>query len=73
MIAKPLEKVDTKLDPAKEKDLEKIGVDLRNSLEKLKGAVAQNVVFDFLETDYIGLANGCYVPVVVQNGTWRLD
>ena len=72
MVAMALGKIDPKLDPAKEKDLEIIRSNIRDNLEKLKGVVGQNGTFTYSETDHIGLAEGCYVPVVVQGGKWKL-
>jgi branched-chain amino acid transport system substrate-binding protein len=72
MVAMALRKIDPKLDPTKEKDLEIIRSNIRDNLEKLRGIVGQNGVFNYSETDHIGLAEGCYVPVVVQGGKWKL-
>ncbi len=72
MVAMALGKIDPKLDPAKEKDLEVIRSGVRDNLEKLKGFVGQNGIFNYSETDHIGLAEGCYIPVVVDKGKWRL-
>jgi len=72
MVAMALRKIDPKLDPTKEKDLEVIRSGIRDNLEKLKGIVGQNGVFSYSEADHIGLAEGCYIPVVVQGGKWRL-
>ena len=70
LIAQALKKVDPKLDPTK--DFIKIRAQLRDNLETLQGFVGQNGVFNYSATDHIGLAKGCYVPVVVRNGKWRL-
>lgn len=72
MIAKALENVNPNLDPSNGKDLKKIRAELRNSLENIKNFVGQNGVFNYSPTDHIGLAEGCYVKVVVKNGEWRL-
>ncbi len=72
MVAMALGKIDPKLDPAKEKDSEIIRSNLRDNLERLKGVVGQNGIFSYSEVDHIGLTEGCYVPVVVQGGKWRL-
>ena len=72
MVAMALGKIDPKLDPTKDKDLEMIRSNLRDNLERLKGVVGQNGIFNYSENDHIGLAEGCYVPVVVQGGKWRL-
>ena len=72
MVATALRQTDPKLDPTKEKDLEIIRSNIRDNLEKLKGIVGQNGTFNYSETDHIGLAEGCYVPVVVQGSKWRL-
>jgi len=70
LIAQALKKVDPKLDPTK--DFIKIRAQLRDNLETLEGFVGQNGIFNYSATDHIGLAKGCYVPVVVRNGKWRL-
>lgn len=72
MIARALGKVDPKLDPTKDDDLAKIRAQLRDNLEGITGFVGQNGVFNYSATDHIGLVAGCYVPVVVDNGEWRL-
>jgi branched-chain amino acid transport system substrate-binding protein len=72
LIATALRKIDPKLDPVKDKDLEKIRSDLRDSLENLKGVVGVSGIFNYSETDHLGLAEGCYPPLVVRDGKWRL-
>jgi branched-chain amino acid transport system substrate-binding protein len=72
LIAKALEKVSPKLDPAKAADLKLIRSQLREGLENIQGFVGQNGIFNYAPTDHIGLAPGCYVKVVVKNGQWRL-
>lgn len=72
LIAKALEKVDPKLDPTKDEDLTKIRAQLRDNLEGIQGFVGQNGVFNYSPTDHIGLAEGCYVPVLVEKGKWVL-
>ena len=72
LIAKALENVDPKLDPAKDDDLKMIRTQLRDGLENIKGFVGQNGIFNYSPTDHIGLGEDCYVKVVVKNGEWRL-
>ena len=72
LLAKALEKVDPKLDPTKDADLTKIRVQIRDNLEKVKGFVGQNGIFNFSPTDHLGLAEGCYVLVVIKDGKWVL-
>jgi branched-chain amino acid transport system substrate-binding protein len=72
MIAKALESVNPDLDPSKESDLKKIRTELRDSLEKIKNFVGQNGIFNYTPVDHIGLAEGCYVKVIVKDGEWRL-
>jgi len=67
-----LEKVDPRLDPDKPEDLSKIRAQLRNNIEMLKGIVGQNGVFNYSPANHNGLSYGCYVPVAVRNGKWRL-
>ena len=47
LITEALKKVDPKLDPAKKADLVKIGEQLRDNIEKIKGFVGQNGTFNF--------------------------
>lgn len=72
LFVKALEKVDPKLDPTKEADLAKIRVQIRDNLEKVRGFVGQNGIFNFSPTDHLGLAEGCYVLVVIKDGKWVL-
>lgn len=72
IIAEALKKVDPKLDPAKEKDLLKIREQLRDNLEKIKGFVGQNGIFNYSPDNHNGLGPKCYLPVVVESGTWTL-
>ena len=72
LFAKALEKLDPNLDPTKDADLAKIRAQLRDNLEGVQGFVGQNGIFNYSPTDHIGLAEGCYVPVVVRNGKWVL-
>jgi branched-chain amino acid transport system substrate-binding protein len=72
IIVEALKKVDPKLDPAKEKDLLKIREQLRDNLEKIKGFVGQNGIFNYSPDNHNGLGPKCYVPVVVEEGTWTL-
>lgn len=72
LVTKALEKIDPKLDPTKKDDLAKIRAQLRDNLETLKGVVGQNGVYNYSPYHHNGLAPGCYVPVVVQNGKWVL-
>ena len=67
-----LEKVDPKLDPTKDEDLKKIRAQLRDNIENLKNVVGQNGVFNYSPDNHNGLPYGCYVPVVISNGKWRL-
>jgi branched-chain amino acid transport system substrate-binding protein len=72
LLAAALKKVDPKLDPAKETDLLKIRSDIRDNLEKIKGFVGQNGIFNYSADNHNGLPPRCYVPVVVQESKWRL-
>jgi branched-chain amino acid transport system substrate-binding protein len=72
LLAKALKKVDPNLDPTKDADLAKIRAQLRENLERVQGFVGQNGIFNYSRTDHIGLAEGCYVPVVVKSGKWVL-
>jgi len=67
-----LAKVDPTLDPAKEEDLKKIRAQLRDAIEGTKNFLGQNGIFNYSPDNHNGLPPGCYVPVVVQNGEWRL-
>jgi len=72
MIAEALKKVDPKLDPAKESDLLKIREQIRDNIEKIKGFVGQNGVFNYSPDNHNGLGPKCYVPVVLEKGKWVL-
>ena len=72
LITEAFKKVDPKLDPAKDGDLVKIRAQLRDSLETIKGFVGQNGVFNYSADNHNGLPPRCYVPVVVEQGKWRL-
>ena len=72
MIAEALKKVDPKLDPEKPVDLAKIREQVRDNLEKIKGFVGQNGVFNYTPDNHNGLGPKCYVPVVVEKGRWKL-
>ncbi len=67
-----LEKIDGKLDPSRAGDLAKIRSQLRDRIEALKKVVGQNGIFSYSKDNHNGLSYGCYVPVVVKNGEWRL-
>lgn len=72
LIAKALEKVDSKLDPKRDEDLKLIREQLRDNVEKIQGFVGQNGVFNFSPMNHVGLEVGCYVTVVVRSAKWRL-
>jgi len=72
LTAEALKKVDPKLDPANADDLIKIREQLRDNLEKIKGFVGQNGVFNYSPENHNGLGPKCYVPVVIEKGTWKL-
>jgi len=72
MTAEALKKVDPKLDPLKEADVVKIRAQLRDNLEKTKGFVGQNGIFNYSPENHNGLGPKCYVPVVIENGKWTL-
>ncbi|MGD0661081.1 MAG: ABC transporter substrate-binding protein [Syntrophorhabdales bacterium] len=72
IIVEGLKKVDPKLDPSKPEDVVKIRAQFRDGVEQIKGLVGQNGIFNFSPTDHIGLKLGCYVPVVVKDGEWKL-
>jgi len=72
LISKALEKIDPDLDPTKDEDLGKIRAQLRDNLERLQGVVGQNGVYNYSPDNHNGLGLGCYVPVVVKNGEWKL-
>ncbi|HME41543.1 MAG TPA: ABC transporter substrate-binding protein [Syntrophorhabdales bacterium] len=72
LLVTALKKVDPKLDPAKDADLVKIRAQVRDNLETIKGFVGQNGIFNYSPENHNGLGPKCYVPVVVENGKWRL-
>jgi branched-chain amino acid transport system substrate-binding protein len=72
MIAEALKKVDPKLDPSNEADVVKIRAQVRDNLEKIKGFIGQNGIFNYSPDNHNGLGPKCYVPVVVENGKWTL-
>ena len=72
LLAEALKKVDPKLDPTKDADLVKIRAEIRDNLEKIKGFVGQNGIFNYSPDNHNGLGPKCYVPVVVEGGKWRL-
>jgi branched-chain amino acid transport system substrate-binding protein len=72
MLVTALKKVDPKLDPGKPADLVKIREQLRDNLEGIKEFVGQNGVFNYSPDNHNGLGPKCYVPVVVENGKWKL-
>lgn len=72
MIAAALKKLDPKLDPSKPDDLVKIREQVRDNYENTKGFVGQNGVFNLSATNHNGLPPKCYVPVVIEQGKWRL-
>jgi branched-chain amino acid transport system substrate-binding protein len=72
LLAEVLRKVDSKLDPTKDSELVKIRAEIRDNLEQIKGFVGQNGIFNYSPDNHNGLPSKCYVPVVVQGGTWRL-
>ncbi len=72
IIVEGLKKVDPKLDPSKPEDVVKIRAQFRDGVEQIKGLVGQNGIFNYSPTDHIGLKLGCYVPVVVKGGEWKL-
>jgi len=72
MIAEALKKVDPNLDPSKDADLVKLRAQLRDNIEQIKGFVGQNGIFNYSPDSHNGLGPECYVPVVVENGQWKL-
>jgi branched-chain amino acid transport system substrate-binding protein len=72
LLVEALKKVDPKLDPTKDGDLKKIRAQIRDNLENIKGFVGQNGLFNYSPDNHNGLPQGCYVPVVVEQGKWRL-
>jgi branched-chain amino acid transport system substrate-binding protein len=72
LLVEALKKVDPKLDPAGDADLVKIRAQLRDNTEKIRGFIGQNGIFNYSPDNHNGLPPRCYVPVVVQDGSWRL-
>jgi branched-chain amino acid transport system substrate-binding protein len=72
LILEALKKVDAKLDPTKGEDLKLIRAQIRDNLEKIQGFVGTDGVFSYSADNHNGLSLGCYVPVVVKEGQWRL-
>lgn len=72
LIAKAFEGVKPELDPTKAADLVEIRSQLRDNLEKIKGFVGQNGVFNLSPTNHNGLEVGSYILVEVRDGKWRL-
>jgi branched-chain amino acid transport system substrate-binding protein len=68
LLAKALKKVDPKLEPAKDADLIKIRSDIRDNLERIKGFVGQNGIFNYSADNHNGLPPKCYVPVIIEKG-----
>ena len=72
LLVEALKKVDPDLDPTKDGDLKKIRSQIRDNLENIKGFVGQNGIFNYSPDNHNGLPEGCYVPVVVDQGRWKL-
>jgi branched-chain amino acid transport system substrate-binding protein len=72
LVAEALKKVDPNLDPEKQADLAKIREQIRDNLEKIKGFVGQNGIFNYSPDNHNGLGPDCYPLVVVRDGKWRL-
>jgi len=72
MIVDTLKRVDPKLDPSNPADIVKIREQFRDNYEKIKGFVGQNGVYSMSPTNHNGLPPKCYVPVVIENGMWKL-
>ena len=72
LLAEALKKVDPKLDPTKDADLQEIRAQIRDNMEKIKGFVGQNGIFNYSAENHNGLPPRCYVPVVVEGAKWRL-
>jgi branched-chain amino acid transport system substrate-binding protein len=72
LTGEALKKVDPNLDPVNANDLIKIREQLRDNLEKIKGFVGQNGVFNYSPENHNGLGPKCYVPVVIEKGAWKL-
>ena len=72
LLAEALKRVDPKLDPANLADVVKVREQIRDNLEEIKGFVGQNGVFNYSPDNHNGLGPNCYVPVVVEQGKWKL-
>jgi branched-chain amino acid transport system substrate-binding protein len=72
LLVEALKKVDPGLDPTKDADLVKIRAQLRDNMEKIRGFVGQNGIFNYSPDNHNGLPPKCYVPVVIEGGKWRL-
>ena len=72
LIKMALEKVDPNLDPTNDAELKKIRAQLRDNIENLRNVVGQNGIFNYSPYNHNGLPYGCYIPVVISNGQWRL-
>lgn len=72
MLRNALEKIDSGLDPSQAKDLKQIREEIRNNFEKLTQFVGQNGIFNYSPDNHNGLSYGCYVPVVIRDGKWKL-
>jgi len=72
LISAALKGIDARLDPSKEEDLKRIRGELRNNLEKLTGIVGISGVFNYSESDHLGLSEGCYPALIIRDGKWRL-
>ena len=72
MIAEALKKVDPKLDPSKDADLVKIRNRFGITLSRSKTLWGRNGIFNYTPDNHNGLGPDCYVPVVIENGQWKL-
>ena len=72
LVKMALEKVDPNLDPTNDAELKKIRAQLRDNIENLRNVVGQNGIFNYSPYNHNGLPYGCYIPVVISNGQWRL-
>ena len=50
----------------------KIREQVRDNIEQIKNFVGQNGIFNYSPDNHNGLGPDCYVPVVVENGQWKL-
>jgi branched-chain amino acid transport system substrate-binding protein len=72
IVALALEHVDPNLDPTKDEDVVEIREQLRDGIEKVQGYMGQHGIFSYSPTKHVGLFEGCYPLLVVQDGEWRL-